>query len=176
MGLEAAKQLALADPVLVRSAYVFFILALESFSFVSYSFFQTGQETEFPCIVWTDIQTSSTSLPQEARMECSVSGMWDKATCPPLLWRPTQLKVRLILKLFSCLTSKPSHMWRILFSVVFLAVWEVHFHPTNPDHLFTCSEDGSLLHWETSSQSDMPSFLQGKYIPWYIWSSTSFTS
>ncbi|XP_077596398.1 nucleoporin Nup43 isoform X1 [Stigmatopora nigra] len=40
-------------------------------------------------------------------------------------------------------------------------MWEVHFHPTNPDHLFTCSEDGSLLHWETSSPSDMPSFLQG---------------
>nr|XP_015803110.2 nucleoporin Nup43 isoform X2 [Nothobranchius furzeri] len=40
-------------------------------------------------------------------------------------------------------------------------MWEVHFHPTNPDHLFTCSEDGSLLHWETSSHSDMPSFLQG---------------
>uniref|UniRef100_A0A3Q3FTZ5 Nucleoporin 43 n=1 Tax=Labrus bergylta TaxID=56723 RepID=A0A3Q3FTZ5_9LABR len=42
-------------------------------------------------------------------------------------------------------------------------MWEVHFHPTNPDHLFTCSEDGSLLHWEASSQSDMPSFLQGKF-------------
>lgn len=40
-------------------------------------------------------------------------------------------------------------------------MWEVHFHPTNPDHLFTCSEDGSLLHWETSTHSDMPSFLQG---------------
>lgn len=39
-------------------------------------------------------------------------------------------------------------------------MWEVHFHPTNPDHLFTCSEDGSLLHWETSSNSDTPSFLQ----------------
>lgn len=40
-------------------------------------------------------------------------------------------------------------------------MWEVHFHPTNPDHLFTCSEDGSLLHWETLTPSDMPSFLQG---------------
>ncbi|XP_037099978.1 nucleoporin Nup43 [Syngnathus acus] len=39
-------------------------------------------------------------------------------------------------------------------------MWEVHFHPMNPDHLFTCSEDGSLLHWETSA-SDMPTFLQG---------------
>ncbi|KAL0967357.1 hypothetical protein UPYG_G00251220 [Umbra pygmaea] len=40
-------------------------------------------------------------------------------------------------------------------------MWEVRFHPSNPDHLFTCSEDGSLLHWETSSNSDTPSFLQG---------------
>ncbi|KAI5614776.1 nucleoporin Nup43 [Silurus asotus] len=41
-------------------------------------------------------------------------------------------------------------------------MWEVRFHPTNPDHLFTCSEDGSLLHWETSSGSDTPLFLQGR--------------
>lgn len=40
-------------------------------------------------------------------------------------------------------------------------MWEVHFHPTDPEHLFTCSEDGSLLHWETSTPADMPSFLQG---------------
>ncbi|KAL7987690.1 hypothetical protein Chor_006609 [Crotalus horridus] len=30
-------------------------------------------------------------------------------------------------------------------------LWEVHFHPSNPDHLFTCSEDGSLWHWDASS-------------------------
>uniref|UniRef100_A0A8C9GKY6 Nucleoporin 43 n=1 Tax=Piliocolobus tephrosceles TaxID=591936 RepID=A0A8C9GKY6_9PRIM len=33
-------------------------------------------------------------------------------------------------------------------------VWEVHFHPSNPDHLFTCSEDGSLWHWDAST--DVP--------------------
>ncbi|PNJ78957.1 NUP43 isoform 2 [Pongo abelii] len=33
-------------------------------------------------------------------------------------------------------------------------VWEVHFHPSNPDHLFTCSEDGSLWHWNAST--DVP--------------------
>ncbi|XP_025900192.1 nucleoporin Nup43 [Nothoprocta perdicaria] len=39
-------------------------------------------------------------------------------------------------------------------------MWEVHFHPSNPDHLFTCSEDGSLWHWDTStSVSEKPSFL-----------------
>lgn len=39
-------------------------------------------------------------------------------------------------------------------------MWEVHFHPSDPDHLFTCSEDGSLWHWDTStSVSEKPSFL-----------------
>nr|XP_011752166.1 nucleoporin Nup43 [Macaca nemestrina] len=33
-------------------------------------------------------------------------------------------------------------------------MWEVHFHPSNPDHLFTCSEDGSLWHWDAST--DVP--------------------
>ncbi|XP_050392857.1 nucleoporin Nup43 [Patella vulgata] len=31
------------------------------------------------------------------------------------------------------------------------AMWEVKFHPSNPDHLFTCSEDGSLWHWDGSA-------------------------
>lgn len=40
-------------------------------------------------------------------------------------------------------------------------MWEVHFHPSNPNHLFTCSEDGSLWHWDASSDiSEKPSFLQ----------------
>ncbi|KFW76951.1 Nucleoporin Nup43, partial [Manacus vitellinus] len=39
-------------------------------------------------------------------------------------------------------------------------MWEVHFHPSNPDHLFTCSEDGSLWHWDSSTNvSEKPSFL-----------------
>uniref|UniRef100_UPI00358FECB8 nucleoporin Nup43 n=1 Tax=Myxine glutinosa TaxID=7769 RepID=UPI00358FECB8 len=32
------------------------------------------------------------------------------------------------------------------------AMWEVRFHPTVPNHLFTCSEDGSLWHWALSGQ------------------------
>lgn len=52
---------------------------------------------------------------------------------------------------------------RCVFDFVFFRlVWEVHFHPSNPNHLFTCSEDGSLLHWETTSSSDMSSLLQSK--------------
>lgn len=39
-------------------------------------------------------------------------------------------------------------------------LWEVHFHPSNPDHLFTCSEDGSLWHWDASIDvSERKSFL-----------------
>ncbi|XP_041353900.1 nucleoporin Nup43-like isoform X2 [Gigantopelta aegis] len=38
-------------------------------------------------------------------------------------------------------------------------LWEVKFHPTNPDHLFTCSDNGSLWHWDgtlmTSSNTDI---------------------
>ncbi|ESO85758.1 hypothetical protein LOTGIDRAFT_221179 [Lottia gigantea] len=33
------------------------------------------------------------------------------------------------------------------------AMWEVKFHPSNPDHLFTCSEDGSLWHWDGSAMN-----------------------
>ncbi|XP_070568783.1 nucleoporin Nup43-like isoform X2 [Ptychodera flava] len=39
-------------------------------------------------------------------------------------------------------------------------MWELKFHPTNPDHLFTCSEDGSVWHWDnTSSQVTMATQL-----------------
>lgn len=30
-------------------------------------------------------------------------------------------------------------------------MWEVKFHPISPDHLFTCSEDGSVWHWDASN-------------------------
>lgn len=41
-------------------------------------------------------------------------------------------------------------------------MWEVHFHPSKPDHLFTCSEDGSLWHWDASAEvMERPSFLMG---------------
>uniref|UniRef100_A0A9L0R1P8 Nucleoporin 43 n=1 Tax=Equus caballus TaxID=9796 RepID=A0A9L0R1P8_HORSE len=38
-------------------------------------------------------------------------------------------------------------------------LWEVHFHPSNPDHLFTCSEDGSLWHWDASTDAPEKSSL-----------------
>ncbi|XP_032877735.1 nucleoporin Nup43 [Amblyraja radiata] len=41
-------------------------------------------------------------------------------------------------------------------------MWEIHFHPSNPDHVFTCSEDGTLWHWNASVvNSEKPSYLQG---------------
>ncbi len=30
-------------------------------------------------------------------------------------------------------------------------MWEVKFHPSHPDNLFTCSEDGSIWHWDGSN-------------------------
>ncbi|GFS27268.1 nucleoporin Nup43 [Elysia marginata] len=48
-------------------------------------------------------------------------------------------------------------------------VWEVKFHPVHPNHLFTCSDDGSLWHWDSTDcatdpvQSFMPS--KGKCRP-----------
>eukprot|EP00794_Sanderia_malayensis_P000265 gene265-888_t len=32
-------------------------------------------------------------------------------------------------------------------------VWEVKFHPSSPDNLFTCSEDGSTWYWDGASSS-----------------------
>jgi len=32
-------------------------------------------------------------------------------------------------------------------------VWEVRFHPSHPTHLFTCSNDGSLWHWDSSDSA-----------------------
>ncbi|XP_018421147.1 PREDICTED: nucleoporin Nup43 [Nanorana parkeri] len=41
-------------------------------------------------------------------------------------------------------------------------MWEVHFHPSKPDHIFTCSEDGSLWHWDASTEAaERPNFLVG---------------
>ncbi|XP_064628624.1 nucleoporin Nup43-like [Lineus longissimus] len=36
-------------------------------------------------------------------------------------------------------------------------MWEVRFHRSNPNHLFTCSEDGTVWHWDCSGvTSSMP--------------------
>ncbi|XP_052236910.1 nucleoporin Nup43-like isoform X2 [Dreissena polymorpha] len=34
-------------------------------------------------------------------------------------------------------------------------MWEVLFHPASPDHLFTCSEDGSVWHWDSSAVTSL---------------------
>ncbi|CAG5120320.1 unnamed protein product, partial [Candidula unifasciata] len=43
-------------------------------------------------------------------------------------------------------------------------MWEVKFHPHNPNHLFTCSDDGSLWHWDGSAftSDPLPGFLSSK--------------
>ena len=57
------------------------------------------------------------------------------------------------------------------------AVWDVHFHPIYSNNLFTCSQDGSLWHWDASlntpsSATMMPSSSQPPLHP----SSSSFPS
>ena len=37
-----------------------------------------------------------------------------------------------------------------LFLFSCFAVWDVHFHPTYPNNLFSCSQDGSLWHWDAT--------------------------
>ena len=38
-----------------------------------------------------------------------------------------------------------------VFNAVLLSVWEVKFHESYPDNLFSCSEDGSVWHWDGSN-------------------------
>jgi hypothetical protein len=33
---------------------------------------------------------------------------------------------------------------------LFFSVWEIKFHQSNPEHLFTCSDDGSVWHWDAT--------------------------
>ncbi|XP_049850822.1 nucleoporin Nup43-like [Schistocerca gregaria] len=35
-------------------------------------------------------------------------------------------------------------------------IWQVKFHPTKPDYIFSASEDGSLVMWDFSTFSDQP--------------------
>lgn len=40
--------------------------------------------------------------------------------------------------------------------LILVSVWELKFHPTCPDHLFTCSEDGCVWHWDGSQVNATP--------------------
>ena len=51
----------------------------------------------------------------------------------------------------SCKIICRSVAFNSIFCLFFLTVWEVRFHPLSPDNLFTCSEDGSLWHWDGTS-------------------------
>lgn len=51
----------------------------------------------------------------------------------------------------SCKIICHSVAFNSIFCLFFLTVWEVRFHPLSPDNLFTCSEDGSLWHWDGAS-------------------------
>ncbi|XP_074662693.1 nucleoporin Nup43-like [Tubulanus polymorphus] len=40
-------------------------------------------------------------------------------------------------------------------------MWEVRFHPTSPDNLFTCSEDGTVWHWDGTAVNNNKSQYGG---------------
>lgn len=52
-----------------------------------------------------------------------------------------------------------------LFSVTKHAsyVWQVAFHPTEPDFLMTCSNDGNLFLWDFNTLSKSSAQFGGKY-------------
>ncbi|XP_014677425.1 PREDICTED: nucleoporin Nup43-like isoform X2 [Priapulus caudatus] len=61
-------------------------------------------------------------------------------------------------------------------------IWEVKFHPTHPDNLFTCSEDGSTWHWDASfvkaalqAGKNFRRFLKSsRWLTIYSWNSSGF--
>ena len=47
-------------------------------------------------------------------------------------------------------------MYEYSYILLTFLVWEVRFHKQYPDNLFSCSQDGSLWHWDTSSNLHVP--------------------
>lgn len=54
-------------------------------------------------------------------------------------------------------------------------VWEVKFHPSYPNHLFTCSQDGGLWHWDVNRGKSTTTSL-GQLTTDLLPSQLSFTS
>ncbi len=45
---------------------------------------------------------------------------------------------------------------------LFIAVWELKFHASHPDNLFSCSEDGSVWHWDGSNINSAAPGVKGE--------------
>lgn len=45
------------------------------------------------------------------------------------------------------------------------AVWDIRFHPIQPNNLFTCSQDGSSWHWRETEEDSWPAYDTGSYTP-----------
>lgn len=49
-------------------------------------------------------------------------------------------------------------------------MWELKFHRTNPEHLFSCSDDGTVWHWDATQinslamGTDNPYAISGEFI------------
>ena len=45
-------------------------------------------------------------------------------------------------------------------------VCDVHFHPMHPNHLFTCSNDGRLWHWDATKVTSTSIARDSAITPW----------
>ena len=45
-------------------------------------------------------------------------------------------------------------------------MWDVHFHPSYPKHLFTCSNDGCLWHWDATKVTLTTTPRDSAISPW----------
>lgn len=165
VGPQAAKQLPIADSVPVRALkfYVFIIFLcifiLSETHLYLFVFFSTrsGDRAPLHCVDRHPNQQHIVATGGQDGMLC----VWDvRQGGTPISLMEAHSAESQIPSLFHF--KHISGSVSLTFLWISSSVWEVRFHPTNPDHLFTCSEDGSLLHWETASHSEMPTFLQGK--------------
>lgn len=44
-------------------------------------------------------------------------------------------------------------------------IWDVKFHPSHPDHLFTCADDGKVLHWDCAAATGANKSILGTSMP-----------
>jgi nuclear pore complex protein Nup43 len=59
--------------------------------------------------------------------------------------------------------------WYIYLASILKTVWDVVFHPSYPNHLFTCSEDGAVWHWNAGAVDSTPVFgSKGNFILAFI--------
>ena len=71
-------------------------------------------------------------------------------------------------KLTEAIFSETSFVCATRHGSSFFIVWEVKFHKSHPDNLFSCSEDGSVWHWD-GSNINTPAMAVGQGKGLYNW-------